>query len=296
MKVKKTLSLLFAFMLSCALGKAQKLYTYVQQDGKNVEALGTAVFSIGDETEAYSVAFEGGDAVVTASSGLQVAALPMKDHGRLVVAASSAEAPQGDGLNTISRKVTESAPFATVYSPFLLKVPDGSEVYAPEYDPQAHVLRLNASSRVADGAVVPAGTGLVVRSNVTFTISADPSTDTHVSSLSGSYVDIANPTKDGEVDGRTVYTLGHKKGSTEFGFFRYTGATLGAGKAYMFAPTVPGVVAGAKAIGFLFDEPTGIAGVETGPQVEAVRKVVEGGQLVIVRGDSKYNVNGQKLK
>lgn len=296
MKVKKTLSLMFAFLLSCAFGKAQKLYTYVQQDGKNVEALGTAVFGVGDETETYSVTFDGGNAVMAASDGSKVAVLPMKDHGRLVVAASAAEAPHGDGLNTVSRKVTESAPFATVYSPFMLKVPDGSEVYAPEYDPQAYVLRLNASSRVADGAVVPAGTGLVVRSNVTFAISAGPSTDTHVSSLSGSYVAIANPAKNGEVDGRTVYTLGHRKGSTEFGFFRYTGATLGAGKAYMFAPTVPGAGAMAKAIGFSFDEPTAVSGVEAGPQVKAVRKVVEGGRVVIVRGSGKYNVNGQKLK
>ena len=280
------------------MGKAQNLYTYVQQNGENVEALGTAVFSIGEGSDTYSVAFDGGEAVMTAADGLKVTSLPMKDHGRLVVAASPDGAPSGDTPGTLSRKVTETAPFATVYSPFRLQVPDGGcEVYAPEYDEEAHVLRLNAASRVAPGAVVPAGTGLVVKSDVTFTITALQATDTHTSSLSGTAVAISNPTKDGEVDGRTVYTLGHRKGSTDFGFFRYTGATLGGGKAYMLAPTVPGAAAGAKAISFAFDEPTAIGGVEESPRAAAaVRKLAVGGQVVIVRGECKYNVNGQKLK
>lgn len=299
MKVKKSLSLFFAFLLSCAMGKAQNLYTYVQQNGENVEALGTAVFSIGEGSDTYSVAFDGGEAVMTAANGARVTALPMKDHGRLVVAASHDGAPSGDTPGTLSRKVTETAPFATVYSPFRLQVPDngGCEVYAPEYDEEAHVLRLNAASRVAPGAVIPACTGLVVKSDVTFTITALQATDTHKSSLSGTAVAIANPTKDGEVGGCTVYTLGHRKGSTDFGFFRYTGTTLGGGKAYMLAPTVPGAAAGAKAISFAFDETTAIGGVEESPRAAAaVRKLAVGGQVVIVRGDCKYNVNGQKLK
>lgn len=299
MKVKKTSLLLFAFLLSCAVVKSQTLYTYVQQSGANVESLGTAVYSIGEGSESFSVAFEGGNAVMTSSAGDKVAVLPMKDHGRLVVASSYDAAPVGDALGTVKRTVTESAPFATVYSPFQLQLPSDAAclVFAPEYDAHGHVLRLNAASRVAPGAVVAAGTGLVVKSDVTFTMTALAPTDTHTSSLSGTAVDIANPTKDGEVDGHTVYTLGHRKGSTDFGFFRYTGATLDAGKAYMLAPTVSGAPAGAKAILFSFDETTAIGDVrDTSRATEAVRKMVVDGHVVIVQGDHKYNVNGQKQK
>lgn len=299
MKVKKSSSLLFAFLLSCAFAKAQKLYTYVQQNGANVEALGTAVFGIGEESEAFSVTFDGGNAVMTSSAGDKVAVLPMKDHGRLVVASSPDAAPVGDALGTVKRTVTEAAPFATVYSPFQLQLPSDAacQVFAPAYDDKDHVLRLNAASRVAPGSVVAAGTGLVVKSDATFTMTALKPTDTHKSSLSGTALDIANPTKQGEVDGHTVYTLGHKKGSTDFGFFRYTGATLGAGKAYMLAPTVPGAAAGAKAIAFSFDDLTAIDGVQDKQRpTTAVHKVAVDGKVVIVRGNSKYNVNGQKLR
>ena len=126
--------LIFVFsLLSFAGGKiyAQKAYTYVRQNGTKLEKLGTAAFDVAAQSYPR-VQFVDGKAVMSIGD-TRVAALPMADGGELVVSYTT-DVAEAD-LNKVSKKPTEQKPFATIYSPFQLVVPPGSEVYAPVFDP-----------------------------------------------------------------------------------------------------------------------------------------------------------------
>lgn len=124
--------LIFVFsLLSFAGGKiyAQKAYTYVRQNGTKLEKLGTAAFDVAAQSYPR-VQFVDGKAVMSIGD-TRVAALPMADGGELVVSYTT-DVAEAD-LNKVSKKPTEQKPFATIFSPFQLVVPPGSEVYAPVF-------------------------------------------------------------------------------------------------------------------------------------------------------------------
>lgn len=283
--------LLIIFSLLSLLGgraHAQHLYASVRQNGAELESLGTAAFSVGADSEP-TVEFDNGKAVMTIG-GHRVAALPMSDGGELVLSFETTLA--NDALNRVVKSPTERLPYATVYSPFLLVVPSGCEVYAPTFDSGSMTLHAGDAQRLKVGDIVAPETPLLVHGSGSFSFgfSAADHTASPAGALSGSSLQIARPT------GATIFTFGIGKSGThqgEFGLFRYTGSTLGAGLCYLSVSTS----AAASFVGISFDSTTdGIGSIEHPATHLGVTKYIDHGRIVISKNGRKYNLNGQTLK
>ena len=283
--------LLIIFSLLSLLGgraHAQHLYASVRQNGAELESLGTAAFSVDADSPA-TVEFDEGKAVMTIG-GHRVAALPMSDGGELVLAFETTLA--NDALNRVVKSPSERLPYATVYSPFQLVVPSGCEVYAPTFDGSSMTLHAGDAQRLKAGAIVPPETPLLVHGSGSFSFgfSAADHTVEPASALSGSSLKIARPT------GATIFTFGIGRSGThkdEFGLFRYTGSTLGAGLCYLSVSTS----APASFVGISFDSTTdGIGSIEHPATHLGVTKYIDHGRIVISKNGRKYNLNGQTLK
>lgn len=279
---------LFFYMLSVmgGIAHAQSIYTYVQQNGAKLEQLGTASFEVNAGSNP-TVEFVDGKAVMTIG-GNKVASLPMSHGGELVVEWTTTLGE--DELNRLTKSPTDVRPFATIYSPFQLVVPEGCDVYAPSFDSDKNLLYLG--NKLAAGAIVPPETALTLHgtSPVDFAFSAAAATCSPTSALSGTALKIDVPTD------VTVYTYGIGKTGPQtgkFGLFRYTGTTLGAGLCWLQTDKAQG----ANYIGLMFDSlPTGMDGVERALYACRTVKVVENGRVVIKTANRKYNINGQEEK
>jgi len=285
--------LLFIFtMLASMAGvaKAQQIYTYVQQSGTKLEQLGTASFEVSD-TSNPTVKFVNGKAVMTIGENgtSKVAVLPMSDGGELVVEHKTNKT--ADQINKVAKTPTNAYPYVTIFSPFQLVVPDGCEVHAPIYNAETQRIRLIDKTKLAPGTVVPAETALLVTGNGEhkFTVTVDNPTYALTSALSGSSLKVDTPT-----DG-TVFTFGVGKDGPnqgKYGFFRYTGSQVNPGLCYLKTSSSTA----AKFIAFSFDDDvTGIDDVIVDNDSQKVRKVIENGRVVIVKGNKKFNVNGQEI-
>lgn len=283
-------------LIGCSAADAQTVYTYIQQNGAKITNLGTAAFEVSGQDHPTVTFDESGNAVMTIGNN-KVAMVPTTDKGELAV---EFENTAGATVNKVSKTLT--VPYSTIYSPFQLQMPATAKgVYAPTYNEEKHTLQLNTQTLIDAGAVIPVGTGLILTESVDFTLSAEAATDTHTSALSGSALKIANSTKNGAVDGKTVYTLGHERTDpTDFGFFRYVSDYLNPGLAWLLAPTVESTPSETKtkAVSFSFDDNdvTGISTITATPTAVSHTKRIENGRLVIVRGTDKYNANGQKIQ
>lgn len=272
------------------IAHAQSIYTYVQQNGEKLGQLGTASFEVNAGSNP-TVEFVDGKAVMTIGNN-KVASLPMSHGGELVVEWTTT--PGENELNRLTKLPTADRPFATIYSPFQLVVPEGSDVYAPSFDPSSNLLYLAPENKLAAGAIVPPETALTLHgtSAVNFAFSAAAATCSPKSALSGTALKIDVPADETV----TVYTYGiGKTGPQEgkFGLFRYTGKTLGAGLCWLQTDKTQG----ANSIGLMFDSlPTGVNGVERALYAGRTVKVVENGRVVIKTANRKYNINGQEEK
>lgn len=283
----RQLFLLF-YMLSVmgGIAHAQSIYTYVQQNGEKLGQLGTASFEVNAGSNP-TVEFVDGKAVMTIGNN-KVASLPMSHGGELVVEWTTT-LDEGE-LNRLTKSPTAERPFATIYSPFQLVVPEGSDVYAPSFDPSSNLLYLG--NKLAAGDIVPPETALTLHgtSTVNFAFSADAATCSPTSALSGTALKIDVPASE------TVYTYGIGKTGPQtgkFGLFRYTGTTLGAGLCWLQTNKTQV----ASYIGLMFDSlPTGVDGVECALSAGRTVKVVENGRVVIKTANRKYNINGQEEK
>lgn len=236
------------------------------------------------------VQFVDGKAVMSIGD-TRVAALPMADGGELVVSYTT-DVAEAD-LNKVSKKPTEQKPFATIYSPFQLVVPSGSEVYAPVFNPDNMLLHFADDQRVAEGGIVPVETPLVIHgtSPVEFTFSATDPTCGLTRDLRGSSLKIDTPTD------ATVFTFGIGKTGPhtgEFGLFRYTGTSLNPGVCFLQVAKEKVQDVNFVALSF---EPyvTGVKDLKT-RESQPVTKRVEHGRVVIVKAGKKYNTNGQNIK
>lgn len=283
--------LLIIFSLLSLLGgraHAQHLYASVRQNGAELESLGTADFNVDADSPA-TVEFVDGKAVMTIG-GHRVASLPMSDGGELVLAFETTLA--NDQLNRVVKSPSERLPYATVYSPFQLVVPSGCEVYAPTFDCGSMTLHAGDAQRLKVGYIVPPETPLLVHGTgkLSFGFSAAAHNVEPASALSGSSLKMACPTD------APIFTFGIGKNGThqgEFGLFRYTGSSLGAGLCYLSVPSVPA----ASFVGISFDSTTdGIGSIETPATQRRVTKYIDHGRIVISKNGRKYNLNGQTLK
>lgn len=290
----RTVSLLS--MLTVAGMAHAQVHVYAEQNvnqnvGK-VEQLGTVVF--GTQYTTPTVSFVNGKAVMTIGN-TTVASVPVSNGGVMVVdcCAFDEAADAHDTMNKITKSPSATdKPYVTLFSPFQVIVPEGCEVYAPEFDPSTETLLLTNANKLSAGDVVPVETPLVVKGDksVDFTFSANHATCKPKSALSGTSLRIPTPT-----DG-TVFTFGHdKEDKSLYGLFRYVGETLPPGVAYLKAAAGE---TSTKYIPVVLDdsETTGIRQQNTLQTAAATMKMAENGRIVICRGNKKYNINGQTIK
>ncbi len=283
-KLTKSLALCAVSLLGVSGAFAQSACLSVQQNGAKVEALGSAWHTLDEQTE---LTLECVDSKVVVSNGSAVvASLPTIEGGEFVMAFGEASAD-----NSLSCNVS-SVGYSTLYSPFQLTIPSGSdvEVYAPTY--KDGKLLLTDTTRLAAGTVIAPETGLILKNEGSISLAFTGATPSNVSSaLSGSSFSISTPV----LSDQAIYTLGHASDDASlFGFFKYTGSTLAAGKAYFVATEAQSE---AKSfVPFSFDdEVTGIYDASTTYSSLIAGKYIEKGRVVIVKNGKKYNVSGNRI-
>ncbi|MBQ1859321.1 MAG: leucine-rich repeat protein [Paludibacteraceae bacterium] len=153
-----------------------------------------------------------------------------------------------------------------------------------------------------DGEILPRGTAVVLESETpTYRLIPTGNTEplyTGPNDLIGT--DVTIPRTSVGNNGENVYVLGKQAQMNEelhmgMGLYKYTGANLGAHKAYMIydAPSGPN----SAPIRFLFkqeDQATGVENVQS-DKVQCT-KVIRDGQLIIIKDGKEYNAQGQTIK
>lgn len=280
----KGLALCAVSLLGVSGAFAQSACITVQQDGTKVNAVGSAWHTL-DEQTGLTITCADGKVAVSNGSAV-VASLSVVTGSDLVM-----EFGKDSTDNSLNCSVS-SAGYSTLYSPFQLTVPTGSavEVYAPTYENGK--LLLTDDTRLEAGTVVAPETGLILKNEGSIALPFTGSAASTVNSaLSGSSLTIPVPT----VSGQTIYTLGHATDDASlFGFFKYSGSTLAAGKAYL---AVSETSSAAKAfVPFSFDyDITGIHDASAASSSLHDGKYLEKGRLVIVKGGQKYNISGNRI-
>ena len=296
----KKVSLLAALLLAAGGGKIcaqNRIYTHVEQNSTSLEdKLGTAAFSLYGNS--YTVSFKEGKAVMT-TSGNVVASLPMTHGGELVVEHVTEQTAPGYVTKTYNEKV----PYVTVFSPFQLYVPyngtgtssSTAEVHVPVYDSDKNVLNINSETKLADYTVIPVETPLLITghtADVHLPIVTYSSSSFSKGSLKGSSLKMDKPT-----DG-TIYTFGFGKEEAykdQFGLFRFVGTSLSPGVAYLQTAQSDSE---AKYIPISFEdnEATAVNNIENTTHNTTIGKFVENGRVIILKGDKKFNINGQEVE
>ena len=197
---------------------------------------------------------------------------------------------QAHVLITVTYKVPEyitinqTAGYGTMYYEKELKVPADTKAYTASLN--GNTLTLN---ELTDG-IIPAKTAVLVSGNGgLFEFSTTGATFTGKNDLKGTATDIATSS----VEDGTVCTLGYIDGQT--GFYKYTGETLNANKAYLVVPEA--AMASAKGINIVIGNPTGVAEVKTAENVAdapiyniAGQKVTKNAKgIVIINGKAYIN-------
>jgi hypothetical protein len=161
------------------------------------------------------------------------------------------------------------------------ELPEGVEAYVADLSGANLLLTKIAEA----GEVIPANVAVILKSTVTpFTLTvsdADAVTFTATNDLQGSDTQIATPAN--------CYVLAGTDGVV--GFYHYTAANLNAHKAYV---VYSGSNQAPRRMPFIFDQATGVENVQNS-DIRS-QKVVENGQLIIIRNGVRYNAAGQNVK
>ena len=161
------------------------------------------------------------------------------------------------------------------------ELPAGVEAYVADLSGANLLLTKIAEA----GEVIPANVAVILKSTVTpitLTVSdADAVTFTATNDLHGSDTQIATPAN--------CYVLAGTDGVV--GFYHYTAALLNAHKAYV---VYSGSNQAPRRMPFIFDQATGVENVQNS-DIRS-QKVVENGQLIIIRNGVRYNAAGQNVK
>ncbi len=161
------------------------------------------------------------------------------------------------------------------------ELPAGVEAYVADLSGANLLLTKIAEA----GEVIPANVTVILKSTVTpFTLTvsdAEAVTFTATNDLQGSDTQIATPAN--------CYVLAGTDGVV--GFYHYTASQLNAHKAYV---VYSGSNQAPRRMPFIFDQATGVENVQNS-DIRS-QKVVENGQLIIIRNGVRYNAAGQNVK
>ena len=171
--------------------------------------------------------------------------------------------------------------YSTFYdSNFKYELPEGVEAYVADLSGANLLL-----TKIAEGGqVIPADNAVILKSTVTSIVltpsDADAVTFTATNDLQGSDTQIATPAN--------CYVLA---GTNGVGFYHYNGANLNPHKAYVI---YSGSNQAPHRMPFVFEQTTGVENVQNS-DIRS-QKVVENGQLIIIKNGVKYNAQGQIVK
>ena len=228
----------------------------------------------------------GGNADVTENAGVYSFTMPA---GNVTITATveAIAAPEPEPAEDVNITPNADPDHAGVYySTFF----DSANKYALPAGVEAYVADLSGANllltKIAEaGEVIPANVAVILKSTVTpFTLTvsdADAVTFTATNDLQGSDTQIATPAN--------CYVLAGTDGVV--GFYHYTAANLNAHKAYV---VYGGSNQAPRRMPFIFDQATGVENVQNS-DIRS-QKVVENGQLIIIRNGVRYNAAGQNVK
>ena len=166
------------------------------------------------------------------------------------------------------------------------QLPAGTEAYVATISGSGD---LNMTKVADGGQVIPANTALILKSN-TASVTLTPTDDAAVAvsaenALRGTDSEMAAPANCFVLSGHS--TDNEVKG---VGFYHYTG-TLAAHKAYLIYGGAPSP---AHRMRFIFNSPTGL---ENSQEMQLKsEKLLENGQLIIIKNGVRYNAQGQIVK
>lgn len=152
-----------------------------------------------------------------------------------------------------------------------------------------------------DGEILPRGTAVVLESETPeYRLIPTGNTEplyTGPNDLIGT--DVTIPRTSVGNNGENVYVLGKQAQMNEelhmgMGLYRYTGANLGAHKAYLIYNAPSGQQN--APIRFLFKHEENATGVENLQDNTPCTKILRDGQLIIIRDGKEYNAQGQTIK
>lgn len=237
--------LLFSLLAMCGIGisHAQDAVQISVGDGASVTQ--SAQFQL---TTKKTITFVDGKAVVTAGD-TSIAELPISNGAQMKLSFGTYD----ESTNKLSATVG-SAGYGTLYSAFQLVVPESEvKVYAPTY--ADNKVKINESTLLTAGTVIPCGTGLLLKNAGTFDFNFSEATPSEMTSaLTGSV--IAVPVS--SITDGTIYALGKK--NEKVAFYKYSGDKTVAGKAYLLIGSSE-----AKAIEFEEDNATDICNANFSP-------------------------------
>ena len=175
-----------------------------------------------------------------------------------------------------------------------VQVPTGVTAYKAAYSNNGgnEVLVL---TELADG-IIPAGEGVLIEGAASTTYgftstNATPATDMSDNDLIGTTtltdVSAQRATSD-------IFCLRRTELFGTTAFCLYSGQYIPAGKAYLALPQLNGQAGAPRNIRMVFNTATGIEDIQ-GTQVQST-KVIENGQLIIIRDGKRYNAQGARVQ
>lgn len=168
--------------------------------------------------------------------------------------------------------------YTTLYAPYNLVVPDAStcSVYIPAYQ-NDRTIRVGANQLCAPNTIVPIGTGMIVVSNSSKTISFEISIDTPSTLPSSGLSGTSVPTPVYHFEPDAIYALSMKNG--KLGFYHFIASQTASCKAFLTTEYTL-ISSNAKQIDIIFDD------IATSMQAPADTD-----------GDTRsYNTLGQRVK
>lgn len=180
--------------------------------------------------------------------------------------------------------------WASLYLPVAVAIPSGVKAYYASAVSSSSVTLTELTENI------PANTGVLINAE-SGTYNFTPAS-TEIAAISGNkFKGITADASTTSLDDAGIFVLsGATNDKSAPKFATYTGATLGAYKAYI--PKKVNGISGITALDFIFEEATAVQNVVAAPQASnaGVKKYFENGKLVIESNGVKYNVAGAQVK
>ena len=184
-------------------------------------------------------------------------------------------------LNTVTMNEAGGSAYSTVYLPFAVDVPEGVEAFTGAVEGEELAL-----TAIKDG-VIPARTAVVLRGTTQGSLALVPATAAGTEVADNA---LQGTLEESETTPEKTYVLSAFDG--EVGFYKYTAATLPAGKAYLTLPAGTNV----QKLAFNFGgQTTGINGVTADGETKAAVWYDLSGRRVVKPAKGVYIVNGKKV-